>query len=77
MKFMEASIREAPMDSMIQYNAACFYSLAGEIEKSIDCLKNCIFKIGIVNREWLAHDSDLDNVRADPRFAKIVKAFPD
>ena len=71
----KASVAKAPMDSIVHYNAACFYSLAGEVEKSIDCLENCYQKVGNLNREWLLHDSDLDNVREHPRFAKILAWF--
>jgi adenylate cyclase len=74
---MKASIEKAPMDCMVLYNASCLYSLAGEIEKSLDCLENCKLKIGNVNREWLEHDSDLDNVRDHPRFAGLLTTFPD
>jgi len=76
-KWLKASLERAPMDSIVHYNAACFYSLAGDVEKSLDCLENLQFKVGNVNREWLLHDSDLDNVRDHPRFAKILDAFPD
>jgi adenylate cyclase len=76
-RWMKASLQKAPMDSIVNYNAACFYALAGEIDKSLDYLENCYLKVGNLNREWLLHDSDLDNVRDHPRFAKILAAFPD
>jgi len=76
-RWMNASVERAPMDSIVQYNAACFYAMAGEVEKSLDCLENCHLKVGNLNREWLEHDSDLDNVRGHPRFAKILASFPD
>ena len=76
-QWLKTSLEKAPMDSMVNYNAACFYSVAGEVEKSLDCLENCYLKIGNLNREWLLHDSDLDNVRDHPRFAEILDAFLD
>jgi adenylate cyclase len=76
-EWMKASIRKAPMDSIVHYNAACFYALAGEVEKSLDCLENCYFKVGNLNREWLIHDSDLDSVRGHPRFAELLANFSD
>ncbi len=76
-RWLKASLERAPMDSIVHYNAACFYSLAGDVEKSLDCLENLQFKVGNVNREWLLHDSDLDNVRDHPRFAEILAVFPD
>jgi len=74
--WMKMSVTKAPMDSVVQYNAACFYSLDGQVEKALDCLENCHLKIGNLNREWLLHDSDLDNVREHPRFADILAMFP-
>lgn len=75
-KWMSASLRNAPMDSIIQYNGACFYSLAGDIEGSLDCLENCLIKVGNISREWLEHDSDMDNVRTHPRYEEIIRLFP-
>ena len=75
-KWMKTSIEKAPMDSIVHYNAACFYALSGDVEKSLDCLENCQFKVGSLNREWLEHDSDLDSIRNHPRFADIIAAFP-
>jgi len=76
-RWMKTSLEKAPMDSIVNYNAACFYALAGEVEKSLDCLENCYLKVGNLNREWLLNDSDLGNVRDDPRFAEILAKFPD
>lgn len=74
--WMQASLKRAPQDSIVQYNAACFYALAGDVEKSLDCLENCYFRVGNLNREWLVHDSDLDNVRGHRRFAELLANFP-
>ena len=76
-RWMEESVRKAPTDSIVHYNAACLYALAGDVEKSIDCLENCRFRVGNLNREWLLHDSDLDSVRDHPRFADILDSFAD
>ncbi len=76
-KWMTTSLMNAPMDSIIQYNGACFFSLAGDVERALDCLENCLVKVGNISREWLIHDSDMDNVRADPRFEEIISRFPE
>jgi adenylate cyclase len=76
-EWMQASIQKAPMDSIVNYNAACFHALAGNVEKSLECLENCFLKVGNLNREWLRHDSDLDNVRDHPRFENILASFTD
>ena len=76
-KWMLASLKNAPMDSIIQYNGACFFSLAGEVKHALDCLEHCLIKVGNINREWLEHDSDMDNIRNHPRFQEIIKSFPE
>ena len=76
-EWMQASVANAPMDSIIQYNAACFFSLAGEVERALDCLENCLVKVGNISREWLEHDSDMDNIRSHPRYAEIISRFPE
>ena len=76
-QWMVASLESAPMDSIIQYNGACFFSLAGDTNHALDCLENCVIKVGNINREWLEHDSDLDNIRNHPRYQEIIKTFPE
>ena len=76
-EWMVRSLKNAPMDSIIQYNAACFFSLAGDVERALDCLENCLIKVGSISREWLLHDSDMDNVRGHPRYEDIISRFPD
>lgn len=76
-KWMLSSLKNAPMDSIIQYNGACFFSLAGEVGQALDCLEHCLIKVGNINREWLEHDSDMDNIRHHPRFNEIIKSFPE
>jgi adenylate cyclase len=75
--WMEASVARAPKDSIIHYNAACLCALSGNIERSLDYLEVCMYKIGTLNKDWLIHDSDLDRVRDHPRFLKILADFPD
>jgi TolB-like protein/Tfp pilus assembly protein PilF len=76
-EWMSSSMRNAPMDSIIQYNGACFFSLAGDVERALDCLENCLIMVGNINREWLLHDSDMDNIRSHPRYEKIISTFPE
>ena len=76
-KWMTTSLKNAPMDSIIQYNGACFFSLAGDVEQALDHLEHCLIKVGNISREWLEHDSDMDNIRNHPRYAEIIKSFPE
>lgn len=76
-RWIETSVAKSPMDSIVQYNAACFYALAEERERALDCLQNCLIKVGNISREWLEHDSDLDSLRDHPRYQEIIANFPD
>ena len=74
-RWMIRSLEAAPRDSIAHYNATCFYALAGEKEKALDCLERCLIKVGNISREWLEHDSDLDSLRGEPRFREIVDSL--
>jgi TolB-like protein/Flp pilus assembly protein TadD len=76
-EWMDQSLVSAPRDPVVIYNSACFYALNGEAEKALDSLENCLFKVGMLNHEWLKHDSDLDSIRGHPRFKEILDAFSD
>ena len=55
-----------------QYNAACFEALAGEADDAFDHLQRAI----AMNREvveYAAADDDLASLRADPRYAEVVR----
>lgn len=76
-KWMDASIAQAPGDSIVQYNAACFYALQGETERALDCLQTSLGKVGYVSSDWLANDSDLDSLRQHPRYSEILASVKD
>lgn len=70
-EWADQALRLAPDDPATRYNLACFYSLAGELDKAIGLLEN-----SIVSRSWVEHDHDLDNLREDPRFQRFVASLP-
>jgi TolB-like protein/Flp pilus assembly protein TadD len=74
-RWMLRSLESAPRDSIVHYNATCFYALTGDKEKALDCLEQCLIKVGNISREWLEHDSDLDSIRSEPRFREIVNSL--
>ena len=57
-------------DSMVLYNVACVYGLGGMADEALDCLDSAI-QNGFGHREWLDNDSDLDSLRAHPRFQAL------
>lgn len=60
-----------PDDSAVLYNVACVYALLGLHDSAIDCLERAI-QNGFGHWDWIAHDSDLDPLRAHPRFATLA-----
>ena len=58
-------------DPIVQYNLACSYSLVGQPDKAISALENAI-ELGYLDVEHINEDSDLDNIRSDPRFLNVL-----
>jgi adenylate cyclase len=61
-----------PEDSGVLYNSACVYALGGKPDEAIKLLDKAIDN-GFGHREWLENDTDLDSLRADPRFEALLK----
>lgn len=53
------------------YNMACIFAVRKDTEKAIEQLKLAV-TAGFGDRELLATDSDLDNIRKDPRFSGLL-----
>jgi serine/threonine protein kinase/Flp pilus assembly protein TadD len=62
-----------PDDPLMLYNAACFYSLIGEKEMALNCLKNSI-RLGFANYDWIKIDSDLNSIRNEAEFTEIIES---
>jgi adenylate cyclase len=58
-------------DASVLYNVACLFSVTGNVDRAFECLKEAV-EMGFGNPEWLAHDPDLDRLRADPRFEQVM-----
>ena len=61
-----------PDDPGVLYNIACVYALCAETGDALRCLEQAV-QNGFGHREWLENDSDLDPLRADPRFEALKK----
>jgi adenylate cyclase len=62
-----------PEDVLTQYNVVCVYSLVGDEEQALDLLERWLPNAGQELRQgWLKHDSDLNPLRSNPRFQKIL-----
>jgi adenylate cyclase len=62
-----------PDDTLTQYNAACVYSLLGEIDAAFDLLEHLLPHANHETRAWIKHDSDFDPLRNHPRYEKILE----
>ena len=63
-------------DAMLLYNAGCTYALAHRTDDALDCLERSV-EAGVTQKEWYENDSNLDSVRAHPRFKKLLDAMPE
>jgi serine/threonine protein kinase/Tfp pilus assembly protein PilF len=61
-----------PTDPLMQYNVACFYSRMSEKNLAIETLKNAI-TAGFQDYEWIKRDTDLDNIRNEPKFMELMQ----
>ena len=68
----QSVIESGSKDQRILYNTACFYSLAGEVEPALETLKRTV-DAGYAAADWARNDSDLDNIRQDPRFQQLLE----
>jgi tetratricopeptide (TPR) repeat protein len=71
-QWIEQALHINPDGTDTLYNSACFYALAGKPEKAIDCLEGALDH-GFAHKEWVEHDSDLDTIRANPRYQELLK----
>jgi adenylate cyclase len=63
-----------PDDIVAQYNLACVYSVLGDVEQAIDLLDKLLPRSSVYHIKWFDNDSDLDNIRHDPRFQQMIAA---
>lgn len=72
----ERALRLAPDDIGVLYNTACTFARAGLKERALDNLERRLQKAGIIYREWVEQDSDLESLRDEPRFQAILERIP-
>ena len=57
------------------YNIACALVRAGYPDQALDTLEQAV-GMGFGQRTWFENDSDLDDLRATPRFIALVEKLP-
>ncbi|HLX31343.1 MAG TPA: cupin domain-containing protein [Gaiellaceae bacterium] len=70
---METEIAKRPEMWALPYNAACLEALAGNADEAFALLHKALELNQTEIREYLEGDSDLDNIRDDPRFQELLK----
>jgi tetratricopeptide (TPR) repeat protein len=61
-----------PENPLLLYNSACVFSVAGELDKALDCIEKAV-QTGYSNLGSLQGDPDLDAIRLDPRFQALIE----
>ena len=61
-------------DPNVLYNAACAFSISGELDEALTCLEKSL--PFCADRSWVDHDSYLDPLRSLPRFQKLLRVQP-
>lgn len=60
--------------AVAMYNLACAYSMKNDKDAAFEWLRKSLVA-GFSFKELLTNDRDLENLRADPRFAGLVEAY--
>ena len=68
---MTRALTIAPDDPLTQFNAACTYSVLGEIEQALALLERWAVNAPQATAGWLI-DSDFKNVYDHPRFQALL-----
>ncbi len=67
-------LRLRPLDPIAHYNLACSYALLGQVDRAIDALRRSV-RLGYADVAHLEQDSDLDNIRNDPRYKEMLDSL--
>jgi adenylate cyclase len=70
-EWVERALAARPDDPMLLYNAGCIFSLLGCVEEAISCLEKGA-ELGVAEKGWYEHDSNLDPLREHPRFLALL-----
>jgi len=73
LEWLTLSMATEPDDINIQYNAACTYAQLGEIERAIDVLEQWMLHAGVEMKLWFMNDSDLNPIRENQRYARLLE----
>jgi serine/threonine protein kinase/tetratricopeptide (TPR) repeat protein len=72
LKEAEEALRSAGDDTLMLYNAACFYSRINDRARAVETLRRSI-DAGFGYYDWIKTDPDLENIRGEPDYLAIMK----
>ena len=72
MEWAHQALAINPDEPMVLYNVACIQSMAHRYEDALDSLEKSVGS-GLMHKDWLEHDSNLDPLRRLPRYKKLIK----
>ena len=61
-----------PKNSIVHYNIACTHARMKKLDVALDALERSV-ECGYRDVDWMEKDSDLDNLRDQPRYKALVK----
>lgn len=67
-------VRLRPRDALAHYNLACSYALMKRPNLSIRTLRRAV-ELGYRDFRYMREDHDLDLIKHDPRFRKLLQDF--
>ena len=71
-EYYTKAVKLFPKQAGAWYNMACAYALSGHKDKALEALSKAV-ENGFADPEHMKKDKDLDSLRNDPRFKKILK----
>ncbi|MDX1380147.1 MAG: tetratricopeptide repeat protein, partial [Xanthomonadales bacterium] len=71
MELAERALGQDEHEPVVLYNVACFYAMKGDTDRSLELLERAVEQ-GWGDRAWLETDSDLDSLRGETRFKKLL-----
>ena len=66
------AIAADPDDPMLLYNVGCNYAQLGQVDEALSALEQAVDR-GYGDKPWMEHDSDLDPLRSNPRYEKLLE----
>ena len=67
-------IQLRPADALAHYNLACSYALLRQPDLALTTLRKAL-ELGYHDFRYIQKDRDLDSIRKDPRFRKMLREF--